>query len=107
MLGIENIIYENNNDIFYIDVSKKTLSYMNIKKEISENTIFNYLDKLFRIIDIWEEEYSDFQIIDKNSWKLLINYQDGRIKKHFGNSDYPFNFEAFEKLNQNLIREEF
>lgn len=105
MLGIKSISYESKNSAFYINISEKTVSYINIKKEISEKTIFNYLEHLFRIIDTWQEKYPSSNIVGQDSWQLLINYTDGKIKKFSGHSNFPSNFEAFERLNQDLIKE--
>ena len=103
MLGIKSITYENKNGVFNINVNEKMISYMNTKQEISENTIFKYLERLFRIIDIWQEEYPSSNVISGDSWKLLIDYTDGRTKKYSGHSNLPLNFEAFQRLNQDII----
>ena len=103
MLGIKNITYESKNGVFHLNVNEKTLSYMSVKQEINQNTIFNYLERLFRIIDMWQEEYSSSNVIGGDSWQLLIDYTDGRIKKYSGYSNLPSNFEAFERLNQDII----
>lgn len=104
MLGIKNIEYKNKNGIFQINIKDRTLCYMNIKQEISQNTIFNYLERLFRIIDTWQEEYSNANIIGSDNWQLLIDYTDGRRKKYSGYSNLPSNFEAFQRLNQDLVK---
>ena len=65
--------------------------------------IFKYLELLFNIIDNWQEKYIDTKIIDGDYWKLSITYIDDSKKEFYGKSNYPTNFEAFERLNQNLI----
>jgi len=103
MLGIKSITYENKNGIFQLNINEKTVSYMGVKREINQTDIFNYLERLFRIIDVWQEEYSSSNVIGGDSWQLLIDYTDGRIKKHTGYSNSPSNFEAFDRLNQDII----
>lgn len=105
MLGIISITYENENSIFNINIKEKKLSYMNIVKEITEDSIFNYLESLLRIISTWKEEYLDSTTIDGFNWNLIIRYEDLKIKKYSGHADTPLNFEAFISLNQDLIDE--
>lgn len=103
MLGVKNITYTRNNSSFCIDIGEEnTIFYENIKREIKEDEIFNYLNNLFRIIDTWQEEYINTSLIDGDNWELLINYTDGRIKKYSGHAAFPSNFEAFERLNQDI-----
>ncbi|MDD4187996.1 MAG: hypothetical protein PHX04_04465 [Bacilli bacterium] len=53
MLGIKSVTYESKNVFLHLNISDKTISYMNIKQEINQNNIFNYLERLFRMIDTW------------------------------------------------------
>jgi hypothetical protein len=107
VIGVKYIIYEknNNNLIISINNEKFTIQNNDFLKSIDNKIIFNYLDSLFRIIDDWQKEYIDTKIIDGDSWKLSITYVNGRKREYYGKSSYPTNFEAFERINRELIDE--
>ena len=44
-------------------------------------------------------------MIDGDIWELSISYKNGNIVEYKGRSNYPLNFEAFERLNEKLISE--
>ena len=106
MIGVYSIIFEKNDSTLIISINNEsTLKYKDISKRVDNSLIFNYLESLFSIIDGWEKEYIDITTVDGASWKLSINYIDGSKLEYSGKSNYPSNFEAFERLNQNLINE--
>lgn len=103
-MGVKSIIFERNDESLKIYISNKSkILYKDISKTIDNNVIFKYLELLFNIIDNWQEKYIDTKIIDGDYWKLSITYIDDSKKEFYGKSNYPTNFEAFERLNQNLI----
>ncbi len=104
MFDIKSIEYENNGHVFIINISDSSeVLYKNISVKISNDLVFKYIENLYSIIDDWEEEYINLNIIDGGSWKLYINYSNGNKKVYSGKASYPSNFEAFERLNQKLI----
>lgn len=106
MKGINCIIYENNNQTLIINIGEKNqFIYKDISKVINNELVFKYLESLFSIIDDWEECYINNNIIDGNYWKLSIVYLNGNKNEYSGKAYHPNNFEAFERLNQNLINE--
>ena len=106
MIGVKNVIFENNNTSLVINVGNKCYLYYNgITNSIDNKKMFNYLISLHRIIDNWEKEYINTTVIDGSSWKLSIIYTDGNKIEYRGRSNYPTNFEALERLNQELINE--
>lgn len=107
MKDIKIIIYEiNGQTLLSIDIGEKIqIKYKDISSVISEEKFFKYLEKFFGIIDNWDKEYINTNVIDVNNWKLSIIYSNGNKKEYRGKSSYPNNFEAFERLNQELIDE--
>ena len=106
MKGIKSIIYEIDGQTLSIDIGEKSqIKYKDISSIISEEKVFEYLRNLFSIIDNWGKEYINTRIIDSGNWKLSIIYSSGNKKEYIGKSNYPNNFEAFERLNQKLIDE--
>ena len=107
MIGVKYIIYEKNNNTLIISINSEKCSIQNnaFLKSIDNKIIFKYLDSLFRIIENWQKEYIDTAIIDGDSWKLSITYVNGRKREYYGKSSYPTNFEAFERINRELIDE--
>lgn len=106
MIGVHNIIFEKNDSTLIISINNECiLKYKDIYIKVDNTLIFRYLESLFSIIDSWKKEYIDVTTVDGDSWKLSINYIDGNKKEYSGKSNYPSNFEAFERLNQNLINE--
>ena len=104
MRSIKSITYEINGRTLSINIREKIqIKYMDISSIISEEKVFEYLKNLFSIIDNWDKEYINTRIIDSNNWKLSIIYSNGNEKEYRGKSSYPNNFEAFERLNQELI----
>lgn len=104
MRSIKSITYEIDGRTLSINIREKIqIKYMDISSIISEEKVFEYLKNLFSIIDNWDKEYINTRIIDSNNWKLSIIYSNGNEKEYRGKSSYPNNFEAFERLNQELI----
>ena len=102
--GVQNISYTNNNKKLIINInSKSTMQYNDILITIDNELILKYLDNLHRIINNWQNEYINYKTIDSNNWQLSITYDNGSQKEYCGNA-YPSNFEAFEHLNQELIK---
>ena len=71
--------------------------------EIAEDYVERYIDKLFRIIDGWENIYEDNNIIDGISWKLKIIYTDGESEHYIGKNSFPSNFEYLDKIKYEII----
>ncbi len=106
MKGIKSIIYEIDGKNLVINIGDKNkIKYKDISIIISEEKTFEYLRNLFCIIDSWNNEYINTRMIDGSSWNLSIIYANGNKKEYIGKSNYPNNFEAFERLNQKLIDE--
>lgn len=107
MIDIKSIVYEKNGICLLkinIDDENK-IFYNGISKVINDEVVFEYLKKLFNIIDGWKNEYIEISLIDGDSWKLSISYKNGNTVEYKGRSNYPSNFEAFERLNEKLISE--
>ncbi len=107
VIGIKCMIYKNNNNSLIISINNYECIIQNndILISIDNKLVYKYFDSLYRIIDDWQKEYIDTRIIDGDSWKLSITYMDGSKQEYYGKSSYPTNFEAFERLNQQLISE--
>lgn len=106
MIDIKSITFENNGNSLIICVSNKSkITYDDISIIVSNDIIIKYLDSLFSIIDSWKDEYINTNIIDGNSWHLTIIYANNNKKEYYGKSQYPNNFEALKRLNQDLIDE--
>ncbi len=104
MKGIKAVIYETNGQSMFIDIGDKIQFISNdISCIISEKSTLEYLKNLFYIIDDWELKYVNPEMIDGDNWKLSIIYFNGNKKEYSGKSSFPNNFEAFERLNQELI----
>lgn len=107
MKGIKQIIYQYNNGslIISIENDKSKIQNNDTLLFVDNKLIFNYLDSLYRIIYNWKKEYNNMGLIDGSSWKLSITYENDNIEEYSGMSNYPTNFEAFERLNHKLISE--
>ncbi len=106
MLGVKNIFYENNNNQLIISIDKEsTIKYNDMLIQVDNQIIFKYIDTFLRITNNWQKEYTNSTLIDGNNWKLSITFIDGYKKEYNGNRSYPTNFEALERLNQELIEE--
>lgn len=106
MIGIKGISFKKNNETLNISIGAESkMYYRDILLLIDNNIIFKYLENLLSIIDSWQNEYIDTEIIDGDSWKLSIIYDDESKKEYFGKACFPYNFEALERLNQKLIGE--
>lgn len=106
MKGIKSIIYELNNQSLIISFGEtNNVLYKDISGTISNDKLLEYLRKLYGIINDWKEEYINTKLIDNSTWKLSIIFIDGNKKEYIGKSSYPYNFEVFERLNQELIEE--
>ncbi len=107
VIGIKCMIYKNNNNSLIISINNYECIIQNndILISIDNKLVYKYFDSLYRIIDDWQKEYIDTKIIDGDSWKLSITYVNGRKREYYGKSSYPTNFEAFERINRELIDE--
>ena len=107
MIDIKSIVYEKNGIcLLKINIDNENKFFYNgISKVINNEVVFEYLKNLFNIIDGWKNEYIEISVIDGDSWKLAISYKNGNIVEYKGRSNYPSNFEAFERLNEKLISE--
>ena len=107
VIGIKCMVYKKNNNSLIISINNYECIIQNndILISIDNKLVYKYFDSLYRIIDDWQKEYIDTRIIDGDSWKLSITYMDGSKQEYYGKSSYPTNFEAFERLNQQLISE--
>lgn len=89
--------------------NKNILKYGSVKNirrlDISNKQAINYLDKLFRIIYGWKNEYIDTKIIDGIAWNLQITYLDGNKECYKGKNDFPNNFEYLDKIKNEVILE--
>lgn len=106
MIGIKSIAYETNVQKLLINVNKKIqITYNESSWIISEEKFFDYVSNLFNIISNWNNEYIDIKSNDSSTWKLTIIFSNNDKKEYSGRSYYPYNFEAFKRLNQKLIEE--
>ena len=107
MLGVMLVVFENNNKSLVISINKEDSIIQNsdFSKPVDNELVFKYLEKLYRITNDWQKEYINTRIIDGNSWKLSITFDSGNKREYYGRASYPTNFEAFERLNQELIDE--
>ena len=74
-----------------------------IIKEVSDEVVWEFLQKLFGMIYNWKEEYYDYNIIDGTEWKLEIKFTDGKTKKYLGKNAFPNNFEYLDKIKNEMI----
>ena len=106
MKGIKSIIYEFNGQSLVISLGEtNNVSYKDTSGTTTEEKMLEYLRKLYGITSNWKEEYINTKLIDSSNWKLSIIFTDGNKKEYRGKSSYPYNFESFERLNQELIDE--
>ena len=106
MKGIKNIIYEFNGIcIFNISLDNNHIIYKDVSGTITKDKMIEYIRNLYGIINGWDEEYISTKLIDNSNWELEIIFTNGNKKQYRGKSEYPYNFEAFERLNQELINE--
>ena len=106
MKDIKAVIYEVDGQIVSINIADKCqIKYRDTLSDVSEEKISKYLEKLFCIIYNWDKEYIKTSVIDGSNWKLSIIYSNDNKKEYRGRASYPNNFEAFERLNQEFIKE--
>lgn len=67
-------------------------------KRLNNDLMLYFLDKFFRIIADWKNEYINNNGIDYEYWDLKIEYSDNSIKEYKGRGMYPNNFIALENL---------
>lgn len=96
-------ILEDKNLLKFID--NRYYSTMNdpVIKNISDEIVMDFLDKLFRIVDSWNEKYINNNTFDGTKWQLVIKFRDGHSRQYYGKDSYPNNFEALENLKYNII----
>lgn len=106
MKDVKSIVYEIDGQILSINIGEKSqIKYGNILSVISKEKLFKYLEELLCIIVNWDDEYINTNVIDGSNWKLSIIYFNDNKKEYRGKSSFPNNFEAFESLNQKLIKD--
>lgn len=113
--NIRKVIYKKKNmlafeEYFELEINEDAniLKYndgrhSNTIDNVNDELVMNYFDRLFRIIDGWEEEYIDNTVIDGVEWKLQITYKDGFVKQYNGKNDFPNNFEYLDKINHEIV----
>ena len=72
---------------------------------VKDELVEKFLDKLFRIIDSWKEEYIDNSMVDGTEWQLQITYTDGDKKYYRGKNGFPSNFESIDRIKYEIIEE--
>ena len=83
--------------IIYINAKNKRLILNNIEKSITEEKIYD----LLRIIRNWKGNYQNSKIMDGESFKIIINTNEGtNIIKGKGN--YPSNYQEFKEWISDL-----
>lgn len=107
---ISKVVYKKENmlsfeEYFELEINEDAsiIKYNNKIKNINDELVMNYFDRLFRIIDGWKEEYIDNTVIDGLEWKLQITYKDGFVKQYIGKNDFPNNFEYLDKIKYEII----
>lgn len=96
-------IYDDRNTLKYIDnMYSDSIKEPKIKN-VDDEVVMEYFDKLFRIIDGWENKYVKDNIIDGMDWQLVITYKNGDIKHYYGKNDFPVNFEYLDKIKYEII----
>ena len=104
-MNINSIVYEKDNYKFIINVNECKIQYANTLKVVDQKMVFDYLNSLYGLICEWKDEYINSHMIDGEYWNLSIIFNDGSKKEYRGKASYPYNFDAFESLNQKLIDE--
>lgn len=96
-------IKEENNVIEFVD----NMYFNSMQKPktivVSNELVTEFLDKLLRTIDGWENEYIEENIIDGIEWQLKIVFVDGIEKRYQGKNAFPYNFECLDKIKCEFI----
>lgn len=96
-------IFDDKNVLKYID-NMYPDSVKNPKiQNIADELVIEYFDKLFRIIDGWENKYVKDNIVDGMDWQLQITYKDGNVRHYSGKNAFPSNFEYLDKIKYEII----
>jgi len=96
-------IYDNKNVLKYIDNMYPNSIKNPQVKNIDDELVMQYFDKLFRIIGDWENKYVNNNIIDGTEWQLQITYKNGKTKHYLGRNSFPDNFEYLDKIKYEII----
>ena len=109
-LNIKEIIYIEEgliNKKFILNIEEKLVSYNNTKKNLTEEEIEKFIDKLFKIIGYWEKTYYIVSnTLDKTDWHLKIIY-DTNLEKIYSGNTYPNNINNLLSLLESVINNEF
>ena len=96
-------ILEDKNILEFVDSRYRETIEKPKSIDIEEDYVESYIDKLFRIIDGWENIYEDNKVIDGVSWKLEIIYMNGENEHYSGKNRLPSNFEYLDKIKYEII----
>lgn len=114
-MEIKSIVYEKKSmptleEHFKLEIGENTSSFgyaINKNKSKADNInnklVMKFVDDLYRVIDSWESNYEDSNLIDGTEWNLQIIYRDGKIQSYSGRNNFPSNFEYLEKIKRELI----
>ena len=110
MDGIEYIKSRRNDDSLIITLSEGYfIEHNEMKNQIDEKLLEDYINRIFRIINDWEPNYNNKNnnLIDGDDWELVITFEDGYQKEYHGYNQFPYNYSEFERINYELIRKVF
>ena len=90
---ISKVVYKKKNmlsfeEYFELEINEDAsiIKYNNKIKNINDELVMNYFDRLFRIIDGWKEEYIDNTVICGKTVQILV-ITDKEVNTHiFKNS---------------------
>jgi len=74
-------------------------------KEINARYTSEFISKFFGIINGWNKQYVDNNIIDGIEWQLQIKFKDGTVQKYKGKNAFPENFSKLDELKNEIIDE--
>lgn len=115
IMEIKSIVYEKKamptlEEHFKLEIGEhiNLFEYTINKNKVKDDTINNelvtqFVDNLFRIIDDWQSNYENSNLIDGTEWNLQIMYRNGKIQSYSGKNNFPNNFEYLEKIKSELI----
>ena len=110
MISIRNITIKIREELIIININDNNdfeIIYNDIVKEINKEIFRKYIRNLYSIIDNWKDEYINSNIIDGDCWSLELNYSNNSKSEYTGRADFPYNFNEFNKINHDLIKEVF
>lgn len=107
-MDIKYILFKNNKETLQIDLGEeKQIKYNNLTNVIDDKQAMKFLTDLFLIIKYWDNEYINTCLMDNNTWSLSIFFTNGTKREYYGKASYPDNYEAFERLINEIIKEVF